>query len=133
MKMIDFFKDRLFYIFSKIFAIVLLTIEYSKTKQYEIFFVLMIFMLLELFFIVKECLQKYVYYTDLKENLENMFKCGFIPVNLLQTKFIDEKVTLEFLRSLNVRACNKIKKNENKLTDYKEYIETWIHEIKVYS
>ena len=78
MKMIDFFKDRLFYIISKIFAIVLLTIEYSKTKQYEIFFVLMIFMLLELFFIVKECLQKYAYYTGLKENLGNMFKYDFM-------------------------------------------------------
>jgi len=132
MKMIDFFKDRLFYIISKIFAIVLLTIEYSKTKQYEIFFVLMIFMLLELFFIVKECLQKYAYYTGLKENLGNMFKYDFIPVNLLHTKFIDEKITLEFLRSLNVLACNKIEKNEDKLTDYKEYIESWIHEIKVY-
>lgn len=47
-------------------------------------------------------------------------------------KFIDEKIALELLKNLNKLAYNKILKETSKLEDYREYIETWIHQIKIY-
>lgn len=131
MNVVNFFKDAFFNIVSKLFLVLLSIVIYLKTYSFEVFFII-IFILFELFFIIKECIQKYNYYTCLKANLNNLLTHHFIPEDLICPKFIDEKIALELLKNLNKLAYNKILKETSKLEDYREYIETWIHQIKIY-
>lgn len=78
-----------------------------------------------------EYVQKYSYYKQMMQALEALEEKTFLSEVLPDPEFMEGRCMQEILKVTDRYANNRIGAYERTVRAYKEYIELWIHEIKV--
>ena len=101
-------------------------IDYSLIIAITIVLFLMI-----LIIILTDYFRKKGFYNTLINNTNKLDKKYLVLETLYKPDFYEGKIAYDTLYDINKSMTENVKKHNDQLTDFKEYIEMWIHEIKV--
>ncbi len=132
MKLKDYLMDRFYSViisFFSYFTILLILLAFKCDKSL-IMAITIIFLgtYIILFFI--DYFRKRKFYTDLLANIDNLDKAYLVLETLNTPDFYEGKLLYQALYEINKSMGERDLINEEQLTDFKEYIEMWIHEVK---
>lgn len=71
------------------------------------------------------------FYTDFIQNMERLDKKYYILETLSMPNFYEGKILYDGLYVVNKAMIEHVKNYELQMDDFKEYIEMWIHEVKI--
>ena len=91
-------------------------------------FLLFFFVFFSLLF---EYFKKQSFYTNLLSNIESLDRAYLVLETIEDPNFYDGELLYQVLYEINKSMNEMVKELENQLDDFKEYIEMWIHEVKV--
>lgn len=133
MKFKSYIKDKCFSIIIFIFETLLIGIMLKcfNTRLYLIILIILLNLITGLFLLMYNYLRKYKFYNELINNMKNLDKKYYILETLPEVSTYEEKLMVNTLYDINKSMIENIKKIENSMTDYKEFIEIWIHEVKL--
>jgi len=133
MNFFDFLKDKLFVLlilfFYSFFSF--LFFEAFSIPFWAYLFLLFFLFFLFLFSFFKEFIQKRKFYETLKAQISSLDKAYFVLETLEKPSFLEGKLLYEALYEINKSMCEEVKKLELQNKDFKDYIEMWIHEVKI--
>lgn len=133
MKFKDFFKDKIITTILLLFAILaieIFLIAYPIANFIKIYIPIMI-LGLYIIGIIIEYLVKENFYTNLIGTLDELEEKYLITEIVKSPNFIEGKILNNSLQQINKSMIENVNKYKYMLEDYKEYIELWIHEIKL--
>lgn len=133
MKFSEFLKDKIFNISILVFA--LLTVEIflciynfgTLIKVYTLVSILIAYFI----GLIMEYYSKKSYYEDLQEKLENLDQKYLIVDLLKESDFLEGNILKEILQETNKAMLENVNYYKYLQEEYKEYIELWIHEVKI--
>ena len=132
MSLNDFLKDKIynliFVLLSAVFAaFLLLTLGVGG---YAAGFVAAVFLLGEAAALGMEFLRKKTFYNTLLQNLEQLDKKYLISEMLDEPSFCEGKILCEVVKTADKSMNDEIAGYRHASQEYREYIETWVHEVK---
>ncbi len=133
MKFKDFIKEKIVSIFLIIFALTtieILLLAYPYGSIIKIYIPLVIFVLYFIGLII-EYANKKLFYSNLIKTLEELDEKYLVTEIINQPSFIEGKILKSSLEQIDKSMIENVNKYKYLQEDYKEYIELWIHEIKV--
>lgn len=133
MKFTSFFKDRLYAIllFLINYGIILLIFFAFKIQKEVILSISFVFIIFFLLLFLIDYFRKKAFYTELLSNIEALDKGYLVLETLTKPEFYEGKLLYQALYSINKSMCENVNKIEEQWQDFKEYIEMWIHEVKI--
>lgn len=133
MKFKDYLKDKsyIILIFLFIYAIILLMFLAFKINVSLIIVASIIIILTFILILTIEYVRKKSFYTDLLSKIAYLDKSYFILEMLKQPNFYEGKLLYEALYEINKSMAENVKTHELQVIDFKNYIEMWIHEVKI--
>ena len=132
MRLIDFLKERIIFISINMLIILFsaFTLMVFKVDLDLIIFFSVINIISSLSFHLYDYIKRRNYYKGLIENLESLDKKYLISDLIEDPTFIDGIILKEVLYFANKSMNDEIGKLRNSMTEYEEYINIWVHEIK---
>ncbi len=133
MKFSKYLKDNLYeiLIFLISYGIILLiffAFKIDKAIIIAISFILLIYFLL---ITLIPYFRKRKFYTDLLNNIASLDKGYLVLETLTKPEFYEGELLYQALYEINKSMNELVKTLENHLQDFKDYIEMWIHEVKI--
>lgn len=133
MKFKDFIKEKLITIFLLIFALITIEIfllAFPIGKFIKIYIPIVI---LSLYFIsvIIEYINKKTFYSNLSNTLNELDEKYLVTEIIKTPNFLEGKILKNSLEQINKSMLENVNKYKYIQEDYKEYIELWIHEIKL--
>lgn len=133
MKLLPYLKDRLYelvlWIFS-LFLIIMLLLAF-KIDRSVIIAVTFIFNAFEMASILIDFFRKKRFYTDLQKNIEALDKAYLVLETIKKPNFYEGILLFDALYDIDKSMCEMVNTLEDHLSDFKDYIEMWIHEVKI--
>ena len=133
MKFRDFIKEKLILILGIILALIsveILLLVYNISILIRIYvFIIVIFMML--LAILIEYKKKKDFYNQLMKNMYDLKEKYLISEIIKTPNFIEGKILKEILQDTGKSMLENVNYYKNIQEDYKEYIELWIHEVKI--
>ena len=133
MKFKDFIKEKLILILGIILAISsveILLLAYKVGILVRVYvFIIVIFMMI--LAILIEYKRKKDFYNQLIKNMDDLKEKYLISEILKTPNFIEGKILKEVLQDTGKSMLENVNYYKNIQEDYKEYIELWIHEVKI--
>ncbi|CDG00625.1 Putative Sensor histidine kinase [Clostridium chauvoei JF4335] len=102
----------------------------TKISLAVVFIVFCIWFLPLISYITIEMLEKKRYYDEVISVLNNLEKKYLLPEVINKPNFLEGKIVCDILREVSRDMNEQVKYYRDKENDYREYIETWVHEIK---
>lgn len=133
MKFSKYLKDNLYLIFAFVFTLfitLLLSLAFKISKQLTIIFTV-IWIIFFITIILIGYYRKKKFYNELLLNLERLDKKYLVLETIDAPNFYEGKLLCDILYDIDKSMLENIKNYETLTTDFKEYIEMWIHEIKI--
>lgn len=118
-------------LFNILFIVILFLLVVFNVNKYLI---VMILILLSIYFIIDFLifyLRRKKYYDTFLSNLNLLDKKYLILETLEEPTFLDGKVFVDALYKIDKSMIENINNYRNETEDFKEYVEMWIHEIKI--
>lgn len=133
MSFLKYLKDKLFVILTFLFSyiIILLMLIAFKIDYSLIIAITIVLFLMILIIILEGYFRKRSFYNTLINNTNKLDKKYLVLETLYKPDFYEGKIAYDALYDINKSMTENVKKHNDQLTDFKEYIEMWIHEIKV--
>ena len=133
MSFLKYLKDKLFVILTFLFSyiIILLMLIAFKIDYSLIIAITIVLFLMILIIILEGYFRKRSFYNTLINNTNKLDKKYLVLETLYKPDFYEGKIAYDVLYDINKSMTENVKKHNDQLTDFKEYIEMWIHEIKV--
>lgn len=133
MKFSKYLRDKLYFLiffFFVYFTILLLFLAFKIDRSLIIVvsLFLFIFMLISLFF---DYFRKRGFYNQLLFNIEKLDKSYLVLETLNKPNFYEGELLFSILYEINKSMVENVKNYEIQENDFKEYIEMWIHEVKI--
>ncbi len=131
------FKKYLFDKFPQIFVsilsliIILLILNVFKVENSLKIAITMIFISMILFQILFDFFRRYHFYQNLKNTLKTLDQKYLVLEMLNIPDFYEGEIFYQTLYEINKSMIEKIKEYYLNITDFKEYVEMWIHEVKI--
>ena len=129
----DYLKDKAIYILVLMFVVAtseILLIPFSIHKFVKVYIkVIPVIMFSICFFI--EYYKKNKYYNNLKNKLEELEEKYLIAEIIETPNFCEGKILKEILQETEKSMVENVNEYKYLTEDYKEYIELWIHEVKI--
>ena len=128
----DYLKDRTlfllinFLLFLIMYGIMLL-IEISGNVIFLIFF---IWFLPIISYIIAEFIKQKNFYSKVTDIMDDLDKKYLLSEIIKEPEFIEGKLVYDLLKQANKDMHEHVKKYKDMEIEYREYIETWVHEIK---
>ena len=133
MNFIDFIKEKMILIIGTIFALVsveILLLAYDISILIRIYCAVIIIFVLVLAILI-EYKKKRDYYNGLIKNIEELKEKYLISEIIKTPSFIEGKILKDILQDTGKSMLENVNYYKNIQEDYKEYIELWIHEVKI--
>ncbi len=133
MKLYDLLKDRIFIFISCITAFLIIFLfmnAFNADPQLKIITGVILFLLL----IVNEThefLRKKFFYDDIKIKMENLDRKYLISEMITPPRFFDGDLMCELLSEAGRSMCENIAEYRRNSAEFREFIEMWVHEIKL--
>ena len=90
---------------------------------------------LQIFFVSSNLIIDYTrkknFYQTLLENIQNLEKAYLVLETITSPNFYEGELLVEALYEINKSLGELMKQKEEQTNDFKEYIEMWIHEVKI--
>ncbi len=133
MKITDFLKDRIFFYISYLFAagIILLFMNVFHANFQLKIILGIIFLLMIIVNESWEFLRKRSFYNDIKNKLEDLDRKFLISEMTEYPDFAEGKFICDILRETNKSMCENIAVYRRNSAEFREFIEMWVHEIKL--
>lgn len=133
MRFLEFIKDKILSIVLIIFA--LFTIEiflmiYNFGLMIKIYIPIIILLTYFIGIIIEFCNKK-MYYEDVKSKLDELEQKYLITEVISNANFLDGKILNEILQDIDKSMIENVNYYKHIQEEYKEYIELWIHEVKI--
>ncbi|WP_195263017.1 MULTISPECIES: sensor histidine kinase [unclassified Clostridium] len=132
MNILDYIKDRRAIIIINIFLFILVSIILFVARVNN-WFIVLIFLtwIFPLFInIFLEYFKQNSFYKNMISVLENLDKKYLLPEIIEEPEFLEGKIVYDVLKETNKNMNENVKYYKEKQAEYREYIETWVHEIK---
>ena len=133
MKFKDFIKDKIILIVSIILAVIsieILLLAYKIDLIIKIYIAVIILFVILLAILIEYTRKKH-FYNQLKENIEGLQEKYLIPEVIKTPDFAEGKILKEVLQEIESSRIDNVNYYKNIQEEYKEYIELWIHEVKI--
>ncbi|WP_291627249.1 HAMP domain-containing sensor histidine kinase [Clostridium sp.] len=132
MKSIDFFKERVLFIFINIIVLVFSSVLLSalKVDLYAVIFIFVINLIGILLYHIYDYFNRKKYYDDLLMNLEALDKKYLISDVINEGSFLESKILYHIIKETTKSMKDDISSLKMNNKEYREYIELWVHEIK---
>ncbi len=133
MKFSKYFKDNLykFLIFIICYGINLLIFFAFKVDKSVIISSSFIYLICFLFILLIPYYKKRNFYTNLLLNTQALDKSYLVLETLTKPEFYERELLYQALYEINKSMNENVSRIEESLQDFKEYIEMWIHEVKI--
>lgn len=133
MKFRNYLKDKIYVILLFLFTYILLLLMFLAFKiNISLVIVSSIIIILAFILILKmEYVRKRSFYTDLLSKIAHLDKSYLVLEMLDKPTFYEGKLLYEALYEINKSMTENIKNYELQMTNFKDYIEMWIHEVKM--
>lgn len=133
MKFKDYLYDYLFFlIFTIIFTILIYLILYAfKTPLEAIIVICCIHLFTVVFFFIYDFIRKKKFYDTLFFHIQSLDEAYLVLETIKQPTFLEGRLLYNALYDINKSMRENVKALENQNIDFKEYLELWIHEIKI--
>lgn len=133
MKFTAYLKDKIIIIliylaFSLIIALMLLAF---KTQVSLIVAIMVILALLLIIIILYDFIRKKNFYNKLVNNIDLLDKKYLVLETLNRPSFYEGNILFDHLYEINKSMIEEINRYSLSISDFKEYIEMWIHEVKI--
>lgn len=132
MKLLDFLKDRwlslLAVLLISVFSAVLLVV--LGAGGYAAGYVALLFLLGEAVALAVEYFQRKSFYSKLTDSLKRLDKKHLIAEMLPEPSFTEGKILCDVLSQAGKSMNDEIAGYRIETKEYREYVETWVHEIK---
>ena len=133
MKLSTYLKDKLYaFIIFIIYIIILILFLIALKLSSSIIIFITVFSIV-IFFVILffDYFRKRKFYSELLDKLNTLDKKYLLIEMLLEPNFLEGKILYDVLDEVNKNEHDLISKLKNKQEDFKEYIELWIHEVKL--
>ncbi|MFQ8705775.1 MAG: ATP-binding protein [Thomasclavelia sp.] len=133
MSLIEYLLDRVIYLVLLILMIliVLFFLLMFKVSDALIWSVVLVMILFGILLISYDFYRKHSFYNTFYNKLEQLDKKCLITELISQPNFLEGKILCDVLYEIDKSMYEEIEIYENNLKDFKEYIELWIHEVKL--
>ena len=133
MKFRDFIKDKILLIVTVILALIsieILLLAYNIGIIAQIYIAIIIILVVSISIFV-EYKNKQHFYNQLKTNMEELNEKYLISEIIKTPNFIEGKILKEIIQDTGKSMLENVNYYKNIQEEYKEYIELWIHEVKI--
>lgn len=132
MSIVEYIKDRKALIIVNIFLFILVAITLFVAGVNKWIIVLIFLTWIGPLFInvFSEYYRRYSFYNDMTSTLEKLDKKYLLPEVIEEPEFLEGKIIYDVLKETNKNMNENVKLYKEKQAEYREYIETWVHEIK---
>lgn len=132
MKLNEYLKDKIVFLIINLllFFIILIGLLVVNISYQIIFLIFIIWFAPYTTYILIDFIKKRKYYYELIGICENLDKKYLLSEVINKPKNIEEQIIHDILKDTNHSMRDNINYYKNMQDDYKEYIETWVHEIK---
>ncbi|MBE6053787.1 MAG: sensor histidine kinase [Clostridium sartagoforme] len=132
MSLNEYLKDRFLFILINfiLFIIICLIMLLINVSSNTILLVFSIWFFPLFSFIITEFIKTNRFYKDLNNTMENLDEKYLISEIINEPDFIEGKTIYNILKKTNKAMHENVKKYRDMQSEYREYIETWVHEIK---
>ena len=133
MKLSNYIKDKLFEITLEILTIIiliLLELVFKSPKQLiysSVFIVILTYIII----FTTEYNRKKSFYKILENNIKNLDKAYLVLETIKEPTFYEGKLIYNILYEINKSYIENIDHYYRQTKDFKDYIEMWIHEVKI--
>lgn len=133
MKFKDYLYDYLFFlIFTIILTILIYLILYAfKIPLEAIIVICCIHLFTVVFFFIYDFIRKKKFYDTLFFHIQSLDEAYLVLETIKQPTFLEGRLLYNALYDINKSMRENVKVLENQNIDFKEYLELWIHEIKI--
>ena len=133
MKLSTYLKDRLyaFLIFTIYIIILILFLIALKLTSSIIIFITVFTVVIFFIILLYDYFRKRKFYNELLDKLNSLDKKYLLIEMLLEPNFLEGKILYDVLDEVNKNEHDLISNLKIKQEDFKEYIELWIHEVKL--
>lgn len=128
-----YLKDKLYLIISFLviyFILILIFMAFKINLQVIIVSSMLLFCFL-IIILTTEYFKKKGFYTNLLSNIEALDKAYLVLETINKPNFYDGELLYQAVYEINKSMNEFIKTLEKQMLDFKEYIEMWIHEVKI--
>lgn len=133
MRMRDYFQDKLSLLalsLASLLLIVLICLAFKVSGE-AIWAISCLYLLTFVALFCFSFFKKKKFYTDFLQNIERLDKKYYILETLSMLNFYEGKILYDGLYVINKAMIEHVKNYELQMEDFKEYIEMWIHEVKI--
>ncbi|CEQ20505.1 integral membrane sensor signal transduction histidine kinase [[Clostridium] sordellii] len=132
MKLIEYLKDRIVFltINAILFFITYITLAATNTSKQIIFLAFILWFGPLVTYMILDFIRQKNYYEKVIGICDHLDKKYLLSEVIDKPKYLNEKIVYDLLRESNRSMRDNINYYKNMQNDYKEYIETWVHEIK---
>ncbi len=133
MKFTSYLKDKLYYLISFFVSItfIFLMLVAFKVKLELIISVLLVVIIFSITNLLIDFFKKKTFYNNLLLNIENLDKAYLVLETLDKPNFYEGKILYQALYEINKSMSENVKNLKFQVDDFKEYVEMWIHEVKI--
>ena len=133
MKLNTYLKDKLyaFIIFAIYIIILILFLIALKLTRSIIIFITVFTVVIFIIILLYDYFRKRKFYDELLDKLNTLDKKYLLIEMVLVPNFLEGKILYDVLDEVNKNEHDLISKLKKKQDDFKEYIELWIHEVKL--
>lgn len=114
-----------------IYIIILLILLAFKVDKQATVAVSLVYIVGTMIKLVIDYYRKKTFYNNFKEKLEKLDQKYLIAELLDEPSFLEGKILTNSLYEINKSMIERINKYKAKTQDFKEYVELWIHEVKL--
>ena len=133
MKLSTYLKDKLYAFIIFIIYIIILILFLIALKLSSSIIIFIIVFTIVIFFVILffDYFRKRKFYNELLDKLNTLDKKYLLIEMVLVPNFLEGKILYDVLDEVNKNEHDLISKLKNKQEYFKEYIELWIHEVKL--
>ena len=133
MKLSTYLKDKLYAFIIFIIYIIILILFLIALKLSSSIIIFITAFTIVIFFVILffDYFRKRKFYSELLDKLNTLDKKYLLIEMVLEPNFLEGKMLYDVLDEVNKNEHDLISNLKNKQEDFKEYIELWIHEVKL--
>ena len=114
-----------------LFILVILLMFTFQVNSFLIIISIIFFLSSFIFLLLYNYFRKKKFYNELINNTKLLDKKYLVLETLSEPSFLEGKILYDSLYQINKSMNERIKLYEKNLSDFKEYVEMWIHEVKI--
>lgn len=133
MRLKDYIKDRMtaYILFTVTFVLMLIFMAVFNMSVQAVIIISVILILGMVFAEGWNYIRKKRWYNKLLRDMEQLDKKYLLSEMSVEPDFLDGRILFDVMRETNKSMCDHVADHRRETSDFREYIELWVHEIKL--